>query len=318
MPVGTQGTVKSVSPQELRDLEAQVILGNTYHLFVRPGLDVMRTFGGLHRFMRWDGPILTDSGGYQVFSLAKIRKITEEGVHFQNHIDGTPTFLGPETAMEIQSVLGSDINMAFDECPPYPCEHDYAAKSLDLTLRWAQTLPRLGRRAPRQRDYRPAATALRHRPGRDVRRPAREKRPRPRRDGLGRLRGRRGVRWRTRGRNDARHRAQRTLPARRPSALRDGLGHRRRRWSKWSRAGSTSSTACCPPASRATARRLPPPGRSTCATPATSRTRGPSRKAARARRAGNSAGATCATCSRRRKSSACASCRCTTSISTCT
>ena len=138
MPVGTQGTVKSVSPQELRDLRAQIILGNTYHLFVRPGLDVMRAFGGLHEFMRWDGPILTDSGGYQVFSLAKIRKITEEGVHFQNHIDGTPTFLGPETAMEIQSVLGSDINMAFDECPPYPCEHDYAAKSLDLTLRWAQ------------------------------------------------------------------------------------------------------------------------------------------------------------------------------------
>ena len=138
MPVGTQGTVKSVSPQELRDLRAQVILGNTYHLFVRPGLDVMRAFGGLHRFMRWDGPILTDSGGYQVFSLAKIRKITEEGVHFQNHLDGTPTFLGPETAMEIQSVLGSDIHMAFDECPPYPCEHDYAARSLDLTLRWAQ------------------------------------------------------------------------------------------------------------------------------------------------------------------------------------
>ena len=138
MPVGTQGTVKSVSPAELRDLRAQVILGNTYHLFVRPGLDVLRAFGGLHRFMRWDGPILTDSGGYQVFSLAKIRKITEEGVHFQNHIDGTPTFLGPETAMEIQSVLGSDINMAFDECPPYPCEHDYAARSLDLTLRWAQ------------------------------------------------------------------------------------------------------------------------------------------------------------------------------------
>ncbi len=138
MPVGTQGTVKAVSPAELRDLRAQVILGNTYHLFVRPGLDVMRGFGGLHRFMRWDGPILTDSGGYQVFSLAKIRRITEEGVHFQNHLDGTPTFIGPETAMEIQSVLGSDINMAFDECPPWPCEHDYAAKSLDLTLRWAQ------------------------------------------------------------------------------------------------------------------------------------------------------------------------------------
>ncbi len=138
MPVGTQGTVKAVSPAELRELRAQVILGNTYHLFVRPGLDVMRHFGGLHRFMRWDGPILTDSGGYQVFSLAKIRKITEEGVHFQNHLDGTPTFIGPETAMEIQSVLGSDIQMAFDECPPYPCEHDYAAKSLELTTRWAR------------------------------------------------------------------------------------------------------------------------------------------------------------------------------------
>ena len=138
MPVGTQGTVKAVSPAELRDLRAQVILGNTYHLFVRPGLDVLRAFNGLHRFMRWDGPILTDSGGYQVFSLAKIRRITDEGVHFNNHVDGTPTFLGPETAMEIQSVLGSDINMAFDECPPYPCEHGYAAESLELTLRWAQ------------------------------------------------------------------------------------------------------------------------------------------------------------------------------------
>ncbi len=138
MPVGTQGSVKTVSPRELRELQTQIILGNTYHLFVRPGLDVMRHFGGLHRFASWERPILTDSGGYQVFSLAKIRKITDEGVHFQNHIDGTPTFIGPETAMEIQSVLGSDINMAFDECPPYPCEHDYADKSLDLTLRWAR------------------------------------------------------------------------------------------------------------------------------------------------------------------------------------
>jgi queuine tRNA-ribosyltransferase len=138
MPVGTQATVKAVSPAELRELSAQIILGNTYHLFVRPGMDVMRHFGGLHEFMRWGGPILTDSGGFQVFSLAKIRRIAEEGVHFQNHLDGTPTFIGPETAMEIQSVLGSDINMVFDECPPYPCAHDYAATSLELTLRWAQ------------------------------------------------------------------------------------------------------------------------------------------------------------------------------------
>ncbi len=106
MPVGTQGTVKGVSPRELRELEAQIILGNTYHLFVRPGLDVIRHFGGLHRFMNWDGPILTDSGGYQIFSLAKLRKITEEGVRFQNHLDGTPTFISPEIAMEIQATLG--------------------------------------------------------------------------------------------------------------------------------------------------------------------------------------------------------------------
>ena len=137
MPVGTQGTVKAVSPKELREVEAQIILGNTYHLFVRPGMEVMRHFGGLHRFMGWDGPILTDSGGFQVFSLAKLRKITNEGVHFQNHLDGAPCFLGPREAMEIQATLGSDICMLFDECPPYPCEREYAAKSLAMTLRWA-------------------------------------------------------------------------------------------------------------------------------------------------------------------------------------
>ena len=120
MPVGTQGTVKAVSPDELREAGAQIILGNTYHLFIRPGMDVIRHFGGLHTFMGWDGPILTDSGGFQVFSLAKLRKITEEGVHFQSHLDGAPCFLGPREAMEIQAVLGSDIAMIFDECPPYP------------------------------------------------------------------------------------------------------------------------------------------------------------------------------------------------------
>jgi queuine tRNA-ribosyltransferase len=138
MPVGTQATVKAVSPAELRELKAQVILGNTYHLFVRPGMEVMRHFGGLHQFMSWDGPILTDSGGFQVFSLAKLRKITPEGVHFQNHLDGSPMFLGPREAMEIQAALGSDICMLFDECPPHPCEYEYAAKSLELTLNWAR------------------------------------------------------------------------------------------------------------------------------------------------------------------------------------
>jgi queuine tRNA-ribosyltransferase len=138
MPVGTQGSVKAVSPRELRELKAQIILGNTYHLFVRPGLDVIRHFGGLHRFMNWDGPILTDSGGYQIFSLAKLRKITDEGVRFQNHLDGTPTFISPEVAMEIQATLGSNIAMVLDECPPWPCERDYAARSLELTTRWAR------------------------------------------------------------------------------------------------------------------------------------------------------------------------------------
>ena len=138
MPVGTQGTVKSVSPHELEDLGAQIILGNTYHLFVRPGTETIKELGGLHSFMNWKKPILTDSGGFQVWSLAKMRKITEEGVQFQNHLDGANTFIGPETSMEIQSALGSDIAMLFDECPPYPCDMEYASKSNQLTLRWAE------------------------------------------------------------------------------------------------------------------------------------------------------------------------------------
>ena len=137
IPVGTQGSVKAVSSRELRELDAQIILGNTYHLFVRPGLEVIRHFGGLHKFMNWNGPILTDSGGYQIFSLAKLRKITEEGVHFQNHVNGTPAFISPEIAMEIQMTLGSDIAMVLDECAPYPCEYDYAARSAEMTARWA-------------------------------------------------------------------------------------------------------------------------------------------------------------------------------------
>jgi queuine tRNA-ribosyltransferase len=138
MPVGTQGSVKAVSPGELHELNAQIILGNTYHLFVRPGIEVIQHFGGLHKFMNWDGPILTDSGGYQIFSLAKLRKITDDGVQFQNHVDGTPAFISPEIAMEIQAALGSDIAMVLDECPPWPCEYDYAARSLEMTTRWAK------------------------------------------------------------------------------------------------------------------------------------------------------------------------------------
>jgi len=144
MPVGTQGSVKAVSPRELRELNAQIILGNTYHLFVRPGLDVIKHFGGLHKFMNWDGPLLTDSGGYQIFSLAKLRKITEEGVQFQNHVDGTPAFISPEIAMEIQAALGGDIAMVMDECAPYPCEYDYAARSVEMTTRWARRCKTVG------------------------------------------------------------------------------------------------------------------------------------------------------------------------------
>lgn len=155
MPVGTQGSVKAVSPRELHELKTQIILGNTYHLFVRPGLDVIRHFGGLHRFMSWDGPVLTDSGGYQIFSLAKLRKITEDGVAFQNHVDGTPAFISPESAMEIQATLGSDIAMVLDECLPWPCEYDYAARSLERTLRWAgrcKAISETGFRIPERKD----------------------------------------------------------------------------------------------------------------------------------------------------------------------
>lgn len=138
MPVGTQGTVKSLCPHELRRAGAQTVLGNTYHLSLRPGTDIVASAGGLHRFMAWDRSILTDSGGYQVFSLSKLRKVTPEGVHFQSHIDGTPLFLGPREAMAIQQALGADIAMTFDECTPFPCTKKQAAESLRLTLQWAR------------------------------------------------------------------------------------------------------------------------------------------------------------------------------------
>jgi queuine tRNA-ribosyltransferase len=138
MPVGTQGTVKTLHPNELNELGAQIILGNTYHLWLRPSHELIRELGGLHGFSTWKKPMLTDSGGFQVWSLAKLRKITEEGVNFQNHLDGSKMLLTPELSMEIQGALGSDIAMLFDECPPYPCDEAYAAKSLALTTRWAK------------------------------------------------------------------------------------------------------------------------------------------------------------------------------------
>lgn len=138
MPVGTQATVKTLTPEELHAMGAQFILGNTYHLFLRPGTPLIREAGGLHKFMNWDGGILTDSGGFQVFSLGAMRKIKEEGVYFRSHIDGSMQFLSPEVATKAQEDLGSDIAMAFDECIPYPADYEYAKKSTARTTRWAE------------------------------------------------------------------------------------------------------------------------------------------------------------------------------------
>ncbi len=138
MPVGTKATVKTMSPEELRQIEAKIILGNTYHLWLQPGNDIIKQVGGLHNFMNWDGPILTDSGGFQVFSLSNLRKITEEGVEFRHHTNGLKLFLSPEKSMEIQNDLGSDIMMAFDECPPMPSEYKYVKDSIERTTRWAE------------------------------------------------------------------------------------------------------------------------------------------------------------------------------------
>ncbi|NTW72088.1 MAG: tRNA guanosine(34) transglycosylase Tgt [Eubacteriaceae bacterium] len=138
MPVGTQATVKSLTPEELKEVGSQIILSNTYHLYIRPGTEVIEAAGGLHKFMNWDGPILTDSGGYQVFSLGDLRQIREDGVTFRSHLDGSKHFISPENAVEIQNILGSDIIMAFDECTPYPADYDYSRKSMERTVRWAK------------------------------------------------------------------------------------------------------------------------------------------------------------------------------------
>ncbi len=137
MPVGTAGSVKAINQQDLsKKVNAQIILGNTYHLYLRPGLEVIRGAGGIHKFMSWDYPVLTDSGGYQVYSLAKRRKLTQDGVWFQSHIDGSRHFFTPENVIDTQRLIGADIIMAFDECTPYPCDYDYAKKSMDLTHNW--------------------------------------------------------------------------------------------------------------------------------------------------------------------------------------
>lgn len=138
MPVGTQAAVKTMTPEEVKEVGGRLILSNTYHLYLRPGQELIREAGGLHRFMNWDGPILTDSGGFQVFSLGPLRKISEEGVTFRSHIDGSEHFFSPEKAVAVQEALGSDIAMVFDECAPYPCTHEYALEALKRTTRWAR------------------------------------------------------------------------------------------------------------------------------------------------------------------------------------
>lgn len=138
MPVGTRATVKTMTPDELKDIGSQIILGNTYHLYLRPGMDIIKKAGGLHKFMNWDLPILTDSGGFQVFSLANNRKIYEDGVEFRSHIDGSKQFISSEISIDIQNTLGSDIMMSFDECAPYPADYDYIKNSMERTTRWAK------------------------------------------------------------------------------------------------------------------------------------------------------------------------------------
>src|SRR5699024_4578610 len=138
MPVGTRATVKAMTPEEVKELGAQIILSNTYHLYLKPGHELIKEAGGLHEFMNWDGPILTDSGGFQVFSLGKLRNIKEKGVEFRYHIDGSKHFISPEKSIEIQNALGADIIMCFDECAPYPSSYEYIKNSMERTSRWAR------------------------------------------------------------------------------------------------------------------------------------------------------------------------------------
>jgi len=147
LPVGTGAAVKTMSPTELREIGAEMILANTYHLVLRPGMEIIQKAGGLHRFMSWDGPILTDSGGYQVFSLAERRKVTDEGVYFRSHVDGSACFLGPEEVIRSQEAMGADIMTTLDECTPYPCEHEKVRSALETTLRWERKCRELHQKA---------------------------------------------------------------------------------------------------------------------------------------------------------------------------
>ena len=204
MPVGTQGTVKAMSQQELADMGFGIILGNTYHLYLRPGHELIKSAGGLHKFINWDGSILTDSGGFQVFSLEHIRKIGEDGVVFRSYVDGSYHEFTPERVMEIQSALGADIVMAFDECAPYPCEKEYAAAG-------DEPHPRVGETLAGQ--PRPEPGVLRDRSGQRLSRPAGRERGVYRLAGHGRDRDRRSVGRRGQGTHDERGRMERAAPA---------------------------------------------------------------------------------------------------------
>ena len=266
MPVGTYGSVKAMAPNELTEIGSQIILGNTFHLWLRPGLDVIGAHGGLHDFMQWHKPILTDSGGFQVFSLGELRKITEEGVKFSNPINGAKLFLTPEISMQIQRVLNSDVTMVLDECTPYkigdrPATEAEAAASMRMSLRWAKRSkdeferdahePSLGEALEgRIRTPGKSQHALRDRAGRHVRAPARRVARGPQGNRLSRLRRGRSLRGRAQGRDAPHHGRDRAQASRRPSPLSDGRGHARRprgarpktSW-RASRTGSTCSTA---------------------------------------------------------------------------
>ena len=192
MPVGTQATVKGVTQRDLAgELDAKIILGNTYHLFLRPGHELIRQMGGLHRFMSWPRAILTDSGGFQVFSLSELRKITEEGVLFRSHLNGDAHLFTPESTVDVQLAFGSDILMALDECPPYPVSHEVAAEAMQRTVRWARR--GFQHYADTGGPVAAASGAVSHRPGVDVSGSARGVRPAPDRAGRARLRHRRSV-----------------------------------------------------------------------------------------------------------------------------
>ncbi len=153
MPVGTQATVKSISPEELKELGAQIILSNTYHLYLRPGDELVKEVGGLHKFMNWDRPILTDCGGFQVFSLSDLRTISEDGVEFKSHLDGSKHFFTPEKVMKIEENLGADIIMSFDECCPYPSTYEYTKNSMERTTRWAIRCKKAHEDMKKSKDY---------------------------------------------------------------------------------------------------------------------------------------------------------------------